>query len=161
VSSQSARQAAPIDGASADKASIDEQHGSIEEEMRAKRAIKFAEEEHKDTLEKAQEILEVAIKLRDSFENKKFLDRDDNKRLNRLEKLAKQLRGKAGGSDSEITIEKPPANLENAICQVAESSESLSELIKKTPRQVIAAGVIEKANVLLQLIKVVRHFSAK
>jgi hypothetical protein len=145
----------------ADKGMPDDQHatGSLEEEMRAKRAIRYAENEHKGNLERAREVSQIGVKLKGSFLNKNTLDKEDGKRLNRLEKLAKQLRSKAGGSDSDTPLDKPPADLKSAIDRVAEASEALSKLVEKTPRQVVSASVIDEANVLLQLIELVRHFS--
>jgi len=162
VRSQAApRPTTPVEAVRADKSSPDEQHapGSIEEEMKAKRAIKYAESEHKNNLEKAREVSELGAKLQSSFIVKKSIDRDDNKHLQRLHKLAKQLRNKAGGSDSEKPIENMPDTLEAAICRIAESSKSLSKLVQSTPRQVVSTAVIDEANVLLQLIDFARQFS--
>jgi hypothetical protein len=146
---------------SAEKSSPDDQRssGPLEDEMRAKRAIKFAEDEHKQNLDRAREVLELGAKLQSAYRYKKSLDRDDNKRLDRLEKLTKQLRSKAGGSKTEITLESPPSTLADAITQVADRSEELSKLVQKTPRQVVSAAVIDEANVLLELIELVRQFS--
>lgn len=145
----------------AENKSADEQHasGSIEEEMRAKRAIRYAEDAHKENLERAREVCELASALKDSFRTRNKIDRDDNKRLDRLEKLAKQLRSKAGGSESDDPLEKPPPDLKTAIARVADTAESLGKLVEKTPRQVVSAAVIDEANVLLQLIDLVRQFS--
>ena len=57
---QTPRQSSPIDSMGADKSSPhDEQRPSnpIEDEMRAKRAIKFAENEHKENLDRAREVV--------------------------------------------------------------------------------------------------------
>ena len=143
---------------SADQSAPGEQRssGPIEDEMRAKRAIKYAEAEYKENLDRARELCDIATKLQTSIRDKKVLDREDLKRLDRIEKLTKVLRSKAGGSSSEITIEKAPTNLESAVQQVAELSTSLSELVQKTPRRVVSAAVIDEANVLLELIAIVR-----
>jgi hypothetical protein len=145
---------------SSDKQS-DEQHapGSIEEEMKAKRAIKYAEEEHKENIDRAKEVCEIAGKLEETLKSKDGFVRDDVKKLERLEKLAKQLRSKAGGSDSDEELDKPPTDLKSALTRVIEVSESLSDAVQKTPRQVVSATVIDEANVLLQLIKIVRQLS--
>jgi TolA-binding protein len=142
----------------ADQSAAGEQRssGPLEDEMRAKRAIKYAEAEYKENLDRARELCDVASKLQTSIKGKKALDREDAKRLDRIEKLAKGLRSKAGGSSSEIKIEKAPADLETAIGRVAEMSTSLSELVQKTPRRVVSAAVIDEANVLLELIDIVR-----
>jgi hypothetical protein len=127
--------------------------------MRAKRAIKFAEAEHKENLERARELGELGSKLLDSYKFKNSLDKEDNKRLDRLEKLTKQLRSKAGGTASEVAIEKRPDNLDSAVHMVAITSESLSSLVQKTNRRVVSTTVIDEANVLLELIDLVRQFS--
>lgn len=156
-SAQNAAQSSPSDRA------IEEQNtpNSIDAEIQAKRAIRYAEDAHKENLERAREVSLLGSKLERSFLSKNTLDRDDNKRLDRMEKLAKQLRNKAGGSDSEEALDQPPADLNTAISRIAETSESLGKLVEKTPRQVVSAAVIDEANVLLQLIRIVRQFSKR
>jgi len=131
----------------------------IEEEMRAKRAIKFAEKEHQENLDRARDLTDVSKELLAAFKKKNGLDREDNKKLDRLEKLSKRIRSDAGGSEDEVRIEKPPADLSSAMCQLGEVSESLRNKVEKTPRQVVSASVIAEANVLLELIRIVRSFS--
>jgi hypothetical protein len=128
----------------------------MEEEMRAKRAIKYAEKEHKENLDRANEIAELGKGLAASFKQRKALDRDDLKRLDRLEKLTKKVRSEAGGEDSESKLEKSPSDLGSTVCRIGEVSLSVSEKIKQTPRQVISAEVIDEANALLELIKLAR-----
>lgn len=139
----------------------EEQHppNSIEEEMRAKRAIRYAESAHKETLERARELSLLGGKLAHSFVTKNSLDRDDFKNLDRLEKLAKQLRNKVGGSESEKPLENRPADLKSAVTRLSETADCLAKLVEKTPRRVVSASVIDEANVVLQLIEVVRGFS--
>ena len=86
------------------------------------------------------------------------MSRDDLKRLERIEKLARKIRGNSGGSDGEKEIESPPAELGPAVTRLAELSEKLNEGVKKTSRMVISATVIEHSNELIKLIKVIRTF---
>lgn len=160
-SAAQSRRRIPSEPADIDQSASGEQRpsGPLEDEMRAKRAIKFAESEHKENLERADELSDLATKLQSSYKSKNTLDREDSKRLDRLEKLAKQLRSKAGGSSSEVTLEKAPTDLDSALKRVVELSDSLSELVKKTPRQVVSTAVIDEANVLLELIDKVRQLS--
>lgn len=140
----------------------DEQNGSsMADEMRIKREIMYAEKEHRQKLDRAKETSELAQQLATSFKGKSSLDRDDIKKLEKLEKLAKWLRSEAGGSDNEVNLEKKPTNASEAICAIAEVSTALSNLVKETPRQVISASIIDKANVLLELIQIARSFSPK
>lgn len=129
---------------------------TFEEEMRAKRMIKLAEKEHQQNIERAREISQIAKDLGQNF---KSLDRDSLKRLDRLEKLTKKIRGEAGGEANEVQIVDSPANQSSAVTQIAEKAEALSKAVQNTPRQVVSAGVIDSANVLLELIRILRTFS--
>jgi hypothetical protein len=93
------------------------------------------------------------------MKNKPVLDRDSLKKVERLEKLTKKVRGEAGGEDEEVEIPDRPADLSSTLAQIAEARESLSKEVIDTPRQVVSASVIGKANVLLELIKMVRSFA--
>lgn len=132
---------------------------TFEEELRAKRAIRMAEKDHEENLKRAREIAQIGKELNDSLKDKPVLDRDSLKKVERLEKLTKKVRGEAGGEDEEVEIPNRPADLPATLAQIAEASESLSKDVVDTPRQVVSASVIGKANVLLELIKMVRSFA--
>jgi hypothetical protein len=127
--------------------------------MRAKRAIKIAEKDHEENLKRAREIAQIGKDLNDSLKDKSMLDRDSLKKVERLEKLTKKVRGEAGGEDEEVEIPNRPSDLTGTVAQIADASESLSKNVIDTPRQVVSASVICKANVLLELIKMVRNFA--
>jgi|ERR1041384_7248150 hypothetical protein len=131
---------------------------TFEEELRAKRAIQMAEKEHEDNLKRAREIKQIGEELRDTLKDKSIIDRDSLKKVERLEKLTKKVRSEAGGEDEDVTIENKPSDLCGAITKIAEASKELSENVHDTPRQVVSASVIGKANVLLELLKMVRGF---
>lgn len=132
---------------------------TFEEEIRAKRAIKLAEKEHQENLNRAREIAQIGKELRESVRNRPFLDRDCSKKIERLEKLTKKIRGEAGGEDEEVDIVNRPSDIPSAITQIAEAAESLSKNVENTPRQVVSASVIGNANVLLELIRMMRTFA--
>lgn len=131
---------------------------TFEEELRAKRAIKMAEKDHQENLKRATEIADLGKQLHETLKNKSGFDRDSLKKLERLEKLTKKVRGEAGGQDEEASLPNRPSDLSSALAQLAEASESLSKNVHDTPRQVVSASVIGDANVLLELIKLVRSF---
>lgn len=142
----------------ADKGSMDDAAPltTFEEELRAKRAIKLAEKEHEENLGRAREISQVAHELREAAKSKATFDRNDVKKLDRIEKLARKIRGEAGGEDDQIKIERPPADVPSTVQQIGDTAESLSKNVQNTPRQVISAAVIDTANVLLELIRLAR-----
>ena len=135
--------------------------GTFEEEIRAKRAIKLAEKDHEENLERAKEISELAKALQVALKDKTTIDRDSSKKLERLEKLTKKIRSESGGEDEEVKIVDRPADITAAVNQIAESAETLSKEVQNTPRQVVSASMIGKANVLLELIKLLRAFDPR
>jgi len=147
----------PIDGTA--KTPDDRPLTTFEEEMRAKRAIKIAEKEHEENLKRAREIAQIGKELRESLNNKSTLDRGALKKIERLEKLTKKIRGEAGGEEEEVDIINRPSDIPSAVTQIAQTTDSLAKNVQDTPRQVVSASVIGSANVLLELIKLLRAFA--
>src|SRR3954451_11733812 len=100
---------------------------TFEEEMKAKREIKIAEKDHEENLSRAREIGEIGKQLKEVSKDNSAPDRDCFKKIERLEKLTKKVRSEAGGEDEEITLTPHPADLPDAIKQIAEASETLSK----------------------------------
>jgi hypothetical protein len=133
----------------------------LEEEMRAKRAIKFAEKEYQENLDRARDLSALSAAIVTSFKQRHELDQENLKKLEKLEKLAKNIRRAAGGSDDEVEMEKPPTDLVDAVKMLGDLSKSLKDKVEKTPKHVISAAVIDEANVLLELIRIVRTLPPK
>lgn len=149
----------PVDGAVKSPSQQEERPlTTFEEEIRMKRAIKLAEKDHQENLDRAREIAQIGKELQESMKGQSNLDRSAIKKVERLEKLTKKIRGEAGGEDEEVEIVSRPSDVCSAIKQIAEASESLSKDVQNTPRQVVSASVISNANVLLELIKILRTF---
>jgi hypothetical protein len=152
----------PNDSITADKNSASDNSSpmtSFEEEIRAKREIKLAEKEHQENLNRAREISQIGKELQEGLRNRPLLQREDVKKVDRLEKLTKKVRGEAGGEDGEINLVSRPVDLDSTITRISEMTESLSKNVKNTPRQVVSAAVIDNANVILELIRILRTFS--
>ena len=132
---------------------------TFEEEIRAKREIKLAEKDHQQNLDRAHEIADIGKQLKESISGKSASDGDYLKKIERLEKLTKKIRGEAGGEDQDVTIPRQPTDLSAALTEIAEAADALSKDVEKTPRRVVSASVICNANVLLELIRVARTFA--
>lgn len=141
----------------------------FEEEIRAKQAIKLAEREHKENVDRGYNLSYLGTEIVASFKRKNSLDRDDLKKLEKLEKLTKAIRRAAGGSDDEEEIKgsskaSPAASsqdLSTNMAKLGELTESVKELVVKTPRRVVSTTLIDEANVLLEVIRSVRGSSSK
>jgi hypothetical protein len=68
------------------------------------------------------------------------------------------VRSEAGGSDSEVTLDRVPVDLESAILRLADASEELRKEVEKTPRKVVSTCVIERANQILEILHYARRF---
>jgi hypothetical protein len=153
----------PNDSISADKrtprSNSDLMTGSPEEEMMARQAIKAAENDYQENVERAREAAQLSTEIRDAFLNNKALGRTEQKKLERLEKITRKIRNEVGGSDGDVTLENPPTQIEPALARLAEISDKVRKGVEKTPRQVISASVIERANEVLEIIRVIRTFT--
>jgi hypothetical protein len=134
---------------------------ALEEEMRAKREIKAAEKEYQENLDRARDLSVLGASVVTSFKQKNQLDREDLKKLEKVEKLAKGIRRAAGGSEDDVEMDKPPTDLCAAVDMLGDLSKSLKEKVEKTPKHVVSAVVIDEANVLLELIRIVRTLPPK
>ncbi len=132
---------------------------ALELELRAKREIKFAEKEHQENLGRAKEASDLGKEIAAAFNHNKSLSRNDLKNLDKLEKLTKRIRSEAGASDEEVTLDERPNDLATAVNCLAKVSAALGEKVQKTPRRVVSTAIIDQANVLLELIQVVRSLA--
>ncbi|HYE15232.1 MAG TPA: hypothetical protein VD968_12370 [Pyrinomonadaceae bacterium] len=133
--------------------------GSPEEEIISRAEIRHAEESYKEMVERADEAEALGAQIRSSFEKMQSLSREDLKKLERMEKLARKIRGGAGGSDSEEGLKDPPSKLESAVSRLAELSGVLKRSVQKTSRLVISAAVIESSNEMIELIRHIRQIA--
>ncbi len=133
--------------------------GSPEEEMLARQDVRAAEKDHEENLERAREAAQLSTEIRDAYLHNKAFGRIEQKKLERLEKITRKIRSEAGGSDGEVTIEDVPTQIEPALSRIADISEKMRKVVEKTPRQVVSASVIERANELLEIIHYLRTFT--
>lgn len=136
----------------------DSEKGSPEEEMLRRAEIRHSENTHKEMVERAVETAQIGEEILSSFKKSQAFGRDDLKKLERMEKLARKIRGGTGGSDDDAPLDNPPAKLEAAVTRLAELSETLKKNVKNTSRLVISASVINNSNELLELIRHIRSF---
>jgi septation ring formation regulator EzrA len=134
---------------------------TLEEEMRAKRAIKEADRQYQENLERARDLSNLGASIVASFKQKRQLDERDFKKIEKVEKLAKRIRNAAGGSEDEFEMDKPPRDLNSAVEMFDCVSQSLKAQVEKTPKHVISATVIDEANVLLELVRILRTLPPK
>lgn len=130
--------------------------GSPESEIRSKLIIKEEKKKHGENLARVGEVAQIATQIRSTYEAKHFLSADDFKRLERLEKLTKRVRNEAGGSETDLEVKDLPVAMLDAVKRMTELADDLRKEVEKTPRQVVSAGVIDRANKLIGVVQYVR-----
>ncbi len=130
--------------------------GSPEVEMRARLDAQRAEKLRKENLDRAREVAQLGLELRDIYSRNRSFDRNEIKKLERLEKLTRRIRSEAGGSDDDENLKDAPREIDAALTRIADLSVELRKGVEKTPRLVVSAAVIDRANQLLELINFVR-----
>jgi hypothetical protein len=152
---------ASSNGRDRDKDKDDIHYGSPEAEMRAKLIIKEEKKRYDEHVERAREVFQLADQVNKSFETRKEFSSDDQKKLERMEKLTKRIRNDAGGSESDnnVDVKDIPPAMVDLIKKAADWADQLKELVEKTPRQVVSAAVIDQANKLLGLVQHIRGTS--
>lgn len=131
--------------------------GSHELEMRDKLALKAEKKQYDENLARAREASEIATQLCDAYQAKKSFGSEDNKKLERMEKLARKIRNEAGGTETDTDLKEIPAVTESAVKRLAEMADDLRKEVEKTPRHVVSAAVIDQANKLIGLVQFVRN----
>lgn len=131
--------------------------GSPAEEMLRRAEIKHEEESHAEMVERSDEAARIGEELLDSFNKTNALSAGDFKKLERMEKLTRKIRGSAGGSDSQEGLEDLPGEIEAAVSRLAEASGALKKSVEKTSRLVINAAVIKNSNEVIGLIRHIRN----
>lgn len=124
-------------------------------EMRVRAAIRRSDRDYQENLDRAQEVARLGSELRKSFQVASTLTETDQKKVERIEKLTKKIRGAAGGSDGDFT-RSVPRDLGEAINLIASAADELNKNVSSTPKLVVSTSVIERSNQLLELVRWVR-----
>ena len=119
--------------------------------------IKREEEEHKKILDKGAQIERDAESLAKEAVNG-HLPRAGEKKLREIEKAARQIRSEFGGAGDDKPLDPAPASLDDALKRLDDASERLNKHLSKTSRRVISVSVVEVANEVTQLVKILRGY---
>ncbi|MBK6796625.1 MAG: hypothetical protein IPG76_07485 [Acidobacteria bacterium] len=121
--------------------------------------IKREENEHRKLIERAAEIKDnVEALLSESSESGlQRTNRIYDKRLKDIEKYSRQIRSESGGAGDE-ELEEKPGSLDEALKRLKTASEKLNESIARTSRRVVSVAVINDANEVIQLVRIIRGY---
>ena len=125
-------------------------------EMLKEMEIKRDEGDYKEHLARAKENAQLALELKETYARRKTLEAPELKKLSRIEKLARQIRNRAGGEETKDELKEAPQQVEAALERLAKLSTELQKKVESTPRQVVSAAVITRANEVVELVKYIR-----
>ena len=128
------------------------------EEMLRNVEVRRREAIYKENLERAKEGAQLGAELRDAYQKQKSLGQAEFKKLGRLEKLAKSIRNDNGGDDDDEALKETPKDMLDALSRLAQMSDDLRKRVEKTPKHVVSSAVINCANQVLVLVRLIRAF---
>jgi hypothetical protein len=125
------------------------------QETLAKQRIEREKKDFADLLQRGQEALKITNELEESFVKNNNFSSEDQKKLDRLEKVVKKIRNELGSDGAEEVKEKPLSIL-NALKNLQSNTVKLVDELKKTTRYSISVVAVESSNALLNLVKFLR-----
>jgi hypothetical protein len=125
-------------------------------EMLKEMELKREEGDYKEHLARAKENAQLAAELQETYSRQKTLEAPDLKKLSRIEKLARQIRSRAGGEETKDELKETPQHVEAALERLARLSTELQKKVERTPRQVVSTAVIKRSNEIVELVKYIR-----
>ena len=132
---------------------------NLVDEMRVRWEIKYAEKERLENLDRAREASQIGAELYEAYEHNNGLTANDRKKLDRLEKVTKKIRSRAGGSDGDEAMSDMPNQMGPMLKRLSETVDIMCKAVEKTPRQIVSATVIERSNDVLEMIRWIRSFA--
>ncbi len=134
---------------------------SIKESL-AKQRIETEKKDFQELLARGEEVAKLSRELEKSFAQNNSLTPEDEKKLNRVEKLVKKIRSEIGadnvGDDErgEIEPEEKPSNVLNALKSLQSTTGKLVAELKKQTRHTVSVVAIQSSNILLKVVRFIR-----
>lgn len=132
-----------------------------QEEMLLRATIRRGEESHREMVERARENAQLGSDLQSVANERTTLAPEDVKKLERMESLARKIRGESGGSDDDETVANPPRDLASALKLLSETSDDLLKKVEKTSRLVASYAVVRRSNEVIQLVRHVKTLARR
>lgn len=124
------------------------------QESLAKQRIERDKKDFAELLSRSEEALKISGELEKSYVQNNSFSSEDQKKLDRLEKVVKKIRNEIGGDDDDE--EETPSSMLLALKNLQSNTLQLVEELKKTSRYSISVVAVESTNALLGLVKFLR-----
>ena len=135
--------------------------GSPEREMLDKQRLASFDSRYREFQKRAQESARLAVSLQRFYAQGETLDQAGWKNLERIAKLARQVREFSGGSNDDddrpsatqnpTTYSVPP--IKETLGSLVELTAQLADAVEHTPKHVVSATIINRANDVIDLVE--------
>lgn len=125
-------------------------------ETLAKGRIDREKKDYEELVRRGEEAAKISDELSKSFAKQNKLSSEDQKKLDRLEKLAKKIRSELGGDGEDDSDENRPSSTSAAIKMLQETTTNLVGMIKENTRYSVSVAAIETSNALLKVVRLLR-----
>jgi hypothetical protein len=147
---------AQTDASDSPKSNKEDYPKGIKESL-AKSRIEREKKDYEELLQNGEEAAKLSESLEKTFTETNKLTVEDQKKLDRLEKLAKKIRRELGADEiDEIAEERNPSSMLDAFKFLQDSTNKLVEELKKTTRYSVSVVAIQSSNTFLKVIKFIR-----
>ncbi len=125
-------------------------------ETLAKGRIDREKKDYEELVQRGEEAAKIGDEISQSFAKQNKLSSEDQKKLDRLEKLAKKIRSELGGDGEDDSDENRPSSTSAAIKMLQETTTNLVGMIKENTRYSVSVAAIETSNALLKVVRLLR-----
>ncbi len=126
------------------------------QESLAKQRIDREKKEFAELLERGEEALKLSDELEQSFAQNNKFSNEDQKKLDRLEKVIKKIRVELGSEGGDDETKDKPLSVLTALKILQTDTVKLLDELKKTSRYSISVVAVESSNALLNLVRFLR-----
>ena len=126
------------------------------QETLAKQRINREKKDFAELLKRGDEAIKLSDELEKSYVKNNMFSTDDQKKLDRLEKVVKKIRSELGANDDDDQAVEKPLSLLNALKILQTNTVQLVDELKKNSRYSISVVAVESSNALLSLVRFLR-----
>ncbi len=125
-------------------------------ESLAKQRIAREKKDFDDLLERGEEALKLTDQLEQSFTQNNQFTAEDQRKLERLEKVVKKIRNEMGGDGDDDEVEDNPSSIAKALETLKNGTSTLVDELKKTSRYSVSVVAVQSSNALLKVVQFLR-----
>jgi hypothetical protein len=125
-------------------------------ESLAKQRVEREKKDFAELIQRSEEAVKIINELDKSFTVNNQFSSEDQKKLDRLEKVVKKIRNEISSDDDDSEAEDKPLSILNALKALKTNTLTLVDELKKTSRYSISVIAVESSNALLKAVRFLR-----